>query len=180
MKLLHLLLLSVLSLGLSRSEEKSENPSDLWYTGFLLVQELDEKEKQNQVLEALQVADKAFSTFKKLALDHPDFHPKLVFARLQLIASKQRELRIEQIQKEIKEIEAAIESQKEGLEIEIVPAPLYEKGIPRKIPRNWIPRIYDGETMYLIPLVETDETKAFSKLIPAPAKSVPLKTQENN
>jgi hypothetical protein len=41
--------------------------------------------------------------------------------------------------------------------------------IPAGIPSNWIPREYDGETTYIVPLIETNETRPFSKLTPAPA-----------
>ncbi|MEM7603357.1 MAG: hypothetical protein AAF357_18340, partial [Verrucomicrobiota bacterium] len=44
-----------------------------------------------------------------------------------------------------------------------------ETAAPNQVPRNWIPRLVDGEMTFLIPLVETPETRAFSKVIPAPA-----------
>ena len=40
---------------------------------------------------------------------------------------------------------------------------------PPSFPQNWIPRKVDGEWTFIIPLIETDETRSFSKVIPAPA-----------
>ena len=37
------------------------------------------------------------------------------------------------------------------------------------IPKNWIPRDFEGQMTYLIPLIETVETKAFSKIPTVPA-----------
>lgn len=44
-----------------------------------------------------------------------------------------------------------------------------EESTSPKVPSFWIKREYDGQTTYFIPLIETDETKAFSRLTPAPA-----------
>ncbi len=38
---------------------------------------------------------------------------------------------------------------------------------PSGIPKNWIPKHYDGQLYFIVPLIETPETSPFSKISPA-------------
>lgn len=248
MKNLVLLLVGCFLVSGNLLSEEREDPTDIWYRGFLATQKAEELVRQEEFLQSLSALNEAFNHYKQLALRHPEFHAENVRDRLQQTAEDRiqikasiksaveaedetaqkvnrleaeleelknqlRELRKrrELLDRELEELEGAqgevdlgfnldwqgrielpslhelLDKREKGLfsgsflESELFPdgrvelededgtkVVIKEPATSRTIPENWIPRLYDGEMTYLIPLVETLETKRFSKIIPVP------------
>lgn len=184
----------------------AEDPSDIYYRGFLQVKASEEKLGQGKLAEALLATDEATRFFAQLADDHPDFHPEIVTHRLQMLKTnrvmlvsqitgekpdldsvdkadlqdhldevirRNRDLstRIETLETELELLRKVLEQQ--GIREEVVPPlgpqnPLLpEIEVPpvqpeKQVPENWKLRPFEGQDYYIVPLVETTETKPLS------------------
>ncbi|MDF1823313.1 MAG: hypothetical protein P1U68_01650 [Verrucomicrobiales bacterium] len=86
MKILLISLLGLFFPGANLPGEESEDPADLWYRGFLAVQSAEELIQQEREPDGLNALDEAFSYFKRLILDYPEFHTEIVKDRIQQTA----------------------------------------------------------------------------------------------
>jgi len=78
---------------LSIDAQEAVNPNDIWYRGFLLVQQAKEFEDKGKYLEALNNLNDARPLFQGLAENFPDFQPEMIQNRRHLNAEKRDELR---------------------------------------------------------------------------------------
>lgn len=76
----------------SRAQEAPLDPMDIWYRGFLLVQEAGELEKRGEYLMARNKLGEAKPFFDHLAQAFPEFQTEMVRERRHLIAEKRDEL----------------------------------------------------------------------------------------
>lgn len=91
-----LALVVVLCFGAFRTghtQQANLNPSDIWYRGFLLVQEAEQYEKEKKYLEALNKLTEAKPHFDHLVQAFPEYMPEMVKARRHMIAEKRDELK---------------------------------------------------------------------------------------
>ncbi len=76
-----------------RSQEVLNDPSDIWYRGFLLVQAAQDLEERGKYLDALNKLTEAQPFYDVLAQRFPDFQPEIVKDRRHLIAEKRDEMK---------------------------------------------------------------------------------------
>ncbi|MEM6279176.1 MAG: hypothetical protein AAF733_06835 [Verrucomicrobiota bacterium] len=220
---------------------RADDPNELWYRGFLKNETAKEMIDDDRLLEGLNALDEAFSYYKRVALEHPEFNSELVWARLQRTAEKRILLQqaiqnsesvgVTELEKELKSLKKqlrALRERKKDLDEELrdlrgdldlgaaprIEAPelpsfhsrlddeerglfstpgdiselfpegslteresesgegiILDREAPPTVPENWIPRNVDGKWTFLIPLIETAETRPFSRLVPVPAMS---------
>lgn len=239
-------ILSLLFLVESASSQSSDDPSSLWYRGYLKVQAAEKLVELERFQEGANALEGAFQTFKTLALQYPEFQPEAVRFRLQETAEERMRLievvekleelpEVDELEDELRQLKNQLRSlrvRKKELDEELedllgggdlaavphlelpeshgfhsmledshwLPYPelgeakaegqfpildlfpegsiilkdasgvyiILEDDSQAQIPRNWIPKFVDGEWTFIVPLVETPETRRFSKLTPVP------------
>ena len=77
----------------SQAQQASLDPSDIWYRGYLLVQEAEEYEKEQKYLEAFNKLGEAKPHFDHLVQAFPEYMPEMVKGRRHMIAEKRDDLK---------------------------------------------------------------------------------------